>query len=268
VTRLRALIFDVDGTLAETERDGHRRAFNAAFEELGLSWHWGAESYGALLHVTGGKERLSYFALQNGYRPGAELDALVVRLHRAKTRHFLAHLSGGDVCLRSGVARLLKEARACGLRLAIATTTTPDNVTMLLDRALGADAGMWFEVIGAGDVVAAKKPAPDIYDWVLQRMALAPGQCIAIEDSEAGLRSAIAAGLATLVTHSHYTQQHDFAGALAVVDSLGEPDQPASGHVGGTPWRGVVDLVQLEAWAQAVTPVGITPRPAHISADL
>lgn len=268
MTPLRALIFDVDGTLAETERDGHRRAFNAAFEEFGLSWHWDAESYGALLQVAGGKERLSHYAQLQGVQPGAELDALVARLHRAKTRHFLACLTAGEVRLRPGVVRLLLEARASGLRLAIATTTTPDNVTMLLERALDADARNWFEVVGAGDVVAAKKPAPDIYDWVLQRMALTPGQCIAIEDSEIGLRSATAAGLSTLVTHGHYTQRQDFAGAFAVLDGLGEPGQLASGRVGATPWRGVVDVVQLEAWARGRAAVGITRRSAVISADL
>jgi HAD superfamily hydrolase (TIGR01509 family) len=250
VRQLRALIFDVDGTLAETERDGHRRAFNAAFEELSLPWHWEAESYGPLLEITGGKERLRHYARRHGFEPGGELDALIARLHRAKTRHFLAFLSGGGVGLRPGVARLLREARASRLRLAIATTTTPDNVTMLLDCTLGAGASRLFEVVGAGDVVAAKKPAPDIYQWVLQRMELAPEHCIAIEDSAAGLRSASAAGLATLVTHNHYTQQHDFGGALAVLDGLGEPDRPAPGRVGEIPWRGVVDVDQIETWAR------------------
>jgi HAD superfamily hydrolase (TIGR01509 family) len=249
VTRLRALLFDVDGTLAETERDGHRPAFNAAFEELGLPWRWDAESYGALLEIAGGKERLTHYARQRGYPGGDGLEAMVARLHRAKTRHFLAFLSGGSVRLRPGVERLLREAHAGGLRLAIATTTTPDNVTMLLDCALGPDLRHCFEVIGAGDVVAGKKPAPDIYRWVLQRMALAPEQCIAIEDSAVGLRSATAAGLTTLVTVSHYTGQQDFAGALAVLDGLGEADRPARGQVGAQAWQGLVDVAQLEVWA-------------------
>jgi HAD superfamily hydrolase (TIGR01509 family) len=249
MTQLRALVFDVDGTLAETERDGHRRAFNAAFVELGLAWHWDAEAYGVLLEVAGGKERLSHFATGQGLPRGSELDALLARLHRAKTRHYLALLATGNIGLRPGVARVLREAHARGLRLAIATTTTPDNVTMLLDRTLGADALRRFDVIAAGDVVPAKKPAPDIYCWVLERLALEPEHCIAIEDSAIGLRSARAAGLPTLVTHSYYTQHQDFSGALAVLDGLGEPDRLATGHVGAEPWRGVVDLAHLEAWA-------------------
>lgn len=246
---LQALIFDVDGTLAETERDGHRRAFNAAFEEFALPWHWEPETYGALLDVAGGKERLSHYARLQGLQAGRDLEALVAQLHRAKTRHYLALLSGGAIALRPGVARLLHEAHASGLRLAIATTTTLDNVTVLLDCTLGAGAWQRFEVIGAGDVVGSKKPAPDIYQWVLQRMALDSGQCIAIEDSAVGLRSARAAGLATLVTHGHYTRQQDFAGALAVLDGLGEPDRLASGRVGAEPWHGVVSVALLESWA-------------------
>ncbi len=249
MTRLQALIFDVDGTLAETERDGHRCAFNAAFEELGLSWRWDADTYGALLEVAGGKERLSHYALRHGFKNGDDLDALVARLHRAKTRHYLDCLSGGTVRLRPGVARLLREAHLRGVRLAIATTTTPDNVTKLLERTLGVDALRWFEVIAAGDVVAAKKPAPDIFDWVLRRLALAPEHCIAIEDSAIGLRSARGAGLSTLVTYGHYTHRQNFDGALAILDGLGEPDQFATGYVGAKSWRGVVDIAHLEAWA-------------------
>lgn len=225
---LEALIFDVDGTLADTERDGHRLAFNRAFAEAGLDWDWSEQVYGELLSVTGGKERIKHFVKTylSDFTAPDNFDEQVKALHASKTGFYAQMMAQAEIPLRPGVGRLLTEAREAGLRLAIATTTTPANVTALLASTGIADLESWFEVIGAGDVVPKKKPAPDIYNYVLEKMKLEPGQCVAFEDSHNGNLSSRAAGLRTIVTVNGYTSNDDFDGALIVMDSFGEPDAP------------------------------------------
>ena len=224
---LTTLLFDVDGTLAETE-EIHRESFNRAFAQAGLDWVWSKALYSELLRVTGGKERIRHFLDTHlpDFEAPMQLDEYIAGLHAAKTDIYTRTVAAGEVPLRPGVKRLLDETRRAGLRLAITTTTTPANVTALLRHSLAPDAESWFEVIGAGSVVPAKKPAPDIYHYVMQKMGVSPAECLAFEDSANGLRSARDAGVTTLVTVSEYTCEDNFAGAALVLDHLGEPDRP------------------------------------------
>lgn len=227
MNRLSALLFDVDGTLADTERDGHRVAFNRAFRAAGLDWEWSVELYGRLLEVTGGKERIRHYLdrFHSGPRP-SETEGFVAGLHKAKTALYTEMLAQGSIPLRPGVKRLIGEARAAGLRLAVVTTTTPENVTALLRHALHPEAPAWFEVIAAGDIVPKKKPAPDIYRWAMDRMGVGPGECIAFEDSRNGIRASTGAGVRTIVSVNGYTAGEEFAGAAIVLDHWGEPGLP------------------------------------------
>lgn len=247
---LEALIFDVDGTLAETERDGHRPAFNAAFADVGLGWEWSEALYGELLSVTGGKERIRHYIEHFGAAVPEvpDLDALIKDLHKRKTDHYVRLLRAGFIPLRPGVMRLLREAREAGVRLAIATTTTPQNVTELLASVDEPGLADWFEVIAAGDVVPAKKPAPDIFIYACEHLGLKPDACVAIEDSRNGVRSALAAGLeALLVTLNSYTRDEDMSGAALVVDGLGDPGQPVNALSGALEGPGWIDLSTLRA---------------------
>ncbi len=228
MSKLEALIFDVDGTLADTERDGHRVAFNQAFDEAGLSWDWTVELYGELLQVTGGKERITLYVEKflEDFQLDEDVADFAARLHKRKTHFYLELLQSGAIPLRPGVERLINEARKAGLRLAISTTTTPANVTYLLSATLGKESIDWFEVIAAGDIVPAKKPAPDIYTWAMEQMNISPDACLAFEDSLNGVKSSLAADLKTLITVNGYTKDDDFTGAALVLDQYGEPDAP------------------------------------------
>lgn len=206
---VRALVFDVDGTLAETE-EVHRQAFNETFAAHGLDWHWSREDYRILLKVTGGKERMAAHRAAVGHGPE---DAVIARLHKEKTERYGAIIAAGGLSLRPGVADLIEAARASGLALAVATTTNRPNVEALARAVWGCPAGEVFDVIAAGDEVAAKKPAPDVFNLALDRLGLPASEALAFEDSRNGVLSARAAGLRVIVTPSLYTAGDDLSEA-------------------------------------------------------
>ncbi len=232
---IKAIIFDVDGTLADTE-DGHRIAFNRAFAEVGLDWHWDVPLYDQLLAVTGGKERIRYYLddFLPGFERPADFDAFVRDLHARKTNQYTDMVRSGLIPLRPGIKALIEGAHGAGVALGIATTTAPANVDALLDVGLGVGWQKMFGAIGCGDMVPNKKPAPDVYLWVLEQMGVDAADCIALEDSDNGLRASLAAGLRTYITVNPYTSRHAFVGAAAILPDLS--DLPAFCRMAGLPW--------------------------------
>ena len=245
---LQALIWDVDGTLVDNE-EHHRQAFNAAFTAAGLGWCWGEGRYRELLTVAGGRERIEHFIRAEEPERAAAVgfEAFVRELHADKTRRYGELIEDG-LALRPGVARLIAEARSAGLPQAIATTTSRINVERLLQQTLGREALGWFSVIASGETVAVKKPAPDLYHVALDGLGLPGAACLAIEDTAIGLQAATAAQVPTLVVVSHYSSGEAFDDALAVFDSLGEPDQACLALRGNLEERACIDLDLLNKW--------------------
>ena len=237
---LQALIFDVDGTLADTEA-AHRAAFNLAFDQEGLDWVWDEALYTRLLDVSGGKERLLHYWTQRHPEvrdvDGAGVRDTIARLHELKTAAYEAMVNDGAVSLRPGVLHLIDAAGHAGLHLAIATTTSPVNIAALLRGAIGSDWRQFFGIVEDASTAAIKKPHPQVYLQTLQRLQLPAGQCLAFEDSANGLRAAIGAGLATVITPTQFTADHDFSGALKVLPNL----------------QGVT-VADLQAWHALTTP--------------
>ncbi len=230
---LQALLFDVDGTLADTEPQGHLPAYNEAFRELGLNWRWSPELYRELLLLPGGKERIVEYLRQydpalGEHRSEIEHDAKawVERVHKIKSRYFRRLVSTGKVTLRSGVRRLIVDADQSGLRLAIVTNASRSSLEPFLEYTLGKELSERIDFIISGEQVAHKKPAPDLYRLALIKLGLRASECIALEDSGMGLVAATSAGIPTLVTVNEDTRHHVFEDAVLVVDKLGEPDDP------------------------------------------
>jgi HAD superfamily hydrolase (TIGR01509 family) len=257
---IRALIFDVDGTLADTE-DAHRRAFNSAFEAYGLDWRWSPDEYEDLLRITGGKERIGAYIsrLNIDDAQQAELTRLIPLIHSNKTHVFTELVRRGAVPLRSGIRRLVSEARAAGVALAIASTTTFQNVKALLTASFGADALQWFDTIATGDVVRHKKPAPDIYFLVLAALGMPARDAVAFEDSALGVQAARAAGVFTVATPSRWTAAQSFKEADIVLPSLGDPDAPLCALDAQCIGANYLGLKQIEALhAAAMARIGET----------
>lgn len=258
---LQALILDVDGTLADTE-ETHRQAFNTAFRMHSLDWVWGNARYADLLQVTGGKERIAHHIDSLDIAPAAKarLVGMIPLIHRTKTSLFAEFMRFGRLQPRPGIQRLIGEARANGIRVAIASTTSAANVDALITTIFGAifgasfgrDALQWFSVIATGDVVARKKPAPDIYRLALDGLGLAPWQAIAIEDSQIGVEAATAAGLVTIATPTRWTAAQNFDAADLVLASLGDPDDPLAARDAcriGANYLGMQQLAALHSTA-------------------
>lgn len=247
---LKCILWDVDGTLADTERDGHRVAFNMAFAEAGYAREWDVPSYGELLKVTGGKERIR-FDIERGDMT-AMSDDQIASLHARKTAHYQGLIGEGRIPLRTGVRRLLEEAYRAGMKLGVATTTTPSALDALIEHSLGREWFDRFAVLAAGDIVPAKKPAPDIYQYAMQQLDVDSAETLALEDSGNGWKSAQAAGLRCVVTINDYTRSQDFDGADLVVSELGEPGSTvevlANPH--GLTHRGCVTLAHLQSLMQ------------------
>ena len=225
--KLKAIIFDVDGTLANTE-EIHRQSFNQAFAEFGINCAWSVRDYTGLLAISGGRERITAYLKSQDFGCGGDLDVreLALRLHQRKSEIYREHLGSGRIGPRPGVVRLLNEARERDIRLGIATSSSLSNVEVLLGKILGTDALSGFDAIVTSDIIADKKPSPSVYQFAMAKLGRTPQECIALEDTSNGNRAALACGIATVITIHEFTIDNDFTGARLVVDQLGEPDQP------------------------------------------
>ncbi|HEX5107439.1 MAG TPA: HAD-IA family hydrolase [Vicinamibacterales bacterium] len=226
----RALLFDCDGVLADTERDGHLVAFNQMWREEHVNWQWSLAQYAEKLKIGGGKERIASLARDDDFRAAYEVpasddawQATVARWHKHKTEIFKQLVESGALPGRSGVRRLSQEALKAGWTLAVCSTSALESVQAVLNTVVGPDTARAFAGVFAGDIVKRKKPAPDIYNYAAERLGIAPGQCVVVEDSRNGLQSAIAAGMTCVITQNALTEREDFSEAAIVLTSLGDP---------------------------------------------
>jgi len=245
--KLKAIIFDVDGTLAATE-ETHRQAFNAAFKEFDIPFQWSVSEYIELLNISGGKERILKFLQSKEFKApvNGSLRDYTLKVHQRKSEIYREKLIAGHIGLRNGVERLIKEARQKGISMAIATSTSTANVETVLKSALSEDALSYFETLVSCDLVADKKPSPAVYQYALANLGLKPENCIVIEDTSNGNRSALAAGIQTVISTHPLTVDEDFTGASLIIDQLGEPEKHFTVSSGNSYGAGYVDVDLLE----------------------
>jgi len=251
MTEIKALIFDQDGVIIDTERDGHRVAFNRTFKEFGYDFEWDVERYHELLQIAGGKERMKHYFREEGLRLAdtpEEEDALIRRLHQRKTEVFIELVESGALPVRPGVRRLMKEAMDAGLIIGICTTSNERAARAVAYNILR---DIRFDFVLAGDVVSKKKPDPEIYLLALQKTGLRPEECLVIEDSRNGVLAARAAGMHVVATTNVYTEREDLSDADIVVTCLGDVDGERGQlrHGGeGLDYDGVLRLEQLRRY--------------------
>lgn len=248
---LKAIFFDIDGTIIHTEKDGHRVAFNQTFAELGYDFSWGVDEYGDMLKISGGKERMrSYFSQHGLFRELDEegLAEHIKKLHRRKTEIFVSLIEEGKLRLRPGIRRLMEEAVGDGLILGICTTANEKSAQAVVNSALQ---GIPFEFVLAGDIVRHKKPDPEIYNLALSRSGIPPENCLVVEDSHNGMKASVDAGIPVIVTSNDYTGHEDFRDAEIVLTTLGDPDgEQGTLNSSKTPFdfNGYITLEQLKAY--------------------
>lgn len=246
---LKALIFDVDGTLGETEPI-HRESFNAAFKKLRLDWHWDESVWRELMKIAGGSGRLHHYVER--YHPDqlerVESEGLYREIHRTKTRLFGRLLEDSGTSLRLGVSRLITDARSTGMRLAVCTTSQLETFEILIINALGFEAISWFSAVVSGDDVKKKKPDPEGYLEVLRRLRIRPDEAVVIEDSGRGVAAAIAAGIPVIAVPSDLTRDEDFTGARLVLSDLGEPGAPFEVIAGDPHGYGHTSVRAIKSW--------------------
>jgi HAD superfamily hydrolase (TIGR01509 family) len=251
VGTIKAIFFDQDGVIIDTERDGHRVSFNETFKEFGFSFAWGVEEYHELLQISGGKERMKHYLQTRGFGkpvPPEGADDLIARMHKRKTALFIEMVESGRLPLRPGIHRFMREAMGAGLQLGVCTTSSEKAAHAIAYTILK---DISFEVVLAGDVVEKKKPAPDIYNLALQKTGLKPDQVFVVEDSRNGVLAGKAAGLRVLATTNVYTEKEDLSPAEIIVSCLGDPDGQKAALTKGPPEIVRDGLVHVESVVRA-----------------